>query len=48
VKQDRLAHDACFAGAHAVLEIFSCLLRPEEQNEAFGRVYETLRATLEA
>jgi hypothetical protein len=46
--QDRLQHDAAWAGAAAVVEIFAPLLRAEEQNEAFGQVYTALRAMLEA
>lgn len=43
----RLIHDSAWAGSIHVIEIFKNLLRPEEQKDAFGEVYEALRALLE-
>lgn len=42
----RLHHDVAFAAAHHVLDTF--VLRDEEKNEAFGRVYEVIRGALAA
>lgn len=44
----RRIHDSAWAGSIHIVETFKNLLRPEEQKDAFGAVYEILRALLEA
>ena len=41
-------HDAAWAGAKSVLDVFLPLLRPEEERDAFAEVYVRLKAMLEA
>ncbi len=42
-----LMHDACWATAISVVEVFSSLLREEEKAEAVREVYDRIKAGLE-
>ncbi len=42
----RLRHDCAMVTAIAILEMVGHLLRPEEQREFFGMVYEAVTAGL--
>ena len=42
----RLQHDCAMATAKSVLDMVGHLLRPEEQREFFGMVYEAVSACL--
>jgi hypothetical protein len=46
VVSQSLMTDHAMAGAKAIVEIFRPCLRDEEVKEAFGMVYEALKATL--
>ncbi len=41
---ERLRHDVAWATTLHILEVFD--LRPEEKNEAFGMIYERVKAGL--
>jgi len=47
VANQRLIHDVAFATSRHILELFAGCIREEEQRDAFGEIYERIKAGIE-
>ena len=45
---ERIRHDVAWATALEILEVFLPLLREEERRDAFGEIYDIVKAALHA
>jgi hypothetical protein len=45
---ERIKHDVAWVAALEILELFLPLLREEERRDAFGEIYDRLKAALHA
>ncbi len=47
MSSESLRHDAAWATAVSIVEVFAPLLREEEQREAFAEIYARVKAGIE-